>query len=402
MGVPGVYENVRKVDVASLYPSIMLQYDIYDKKKDPERKMLKMLEYFRDERLKNKQLTKETGDQYYDDLQAAQKIMINSMYGFMGAGYLLYNYPFGASEVTRYGREILLKGVEWATGHTLEKTVKGIRNEGKENEEKSYHWVVGKSVNGMGKGYTLVNVDTDSFSVTNGVRPTNDEFANEIDELNSIYPELIAWEDDGVFDKVIVVKAKNYVLQSGEKIKYKGSSLTDQKKEPILKKLLQDTIDVLLDDCISNDYIQTLYKNYCVDALNPKDINEWVVKKTITKPVLNPERLNEQKVLDACNRAIDAKVIPGIQEGDKVWLYQAIDGEKQKITKGEPVFLKDGTPKMEENKILKFPELYNNDHDKWHYVKRVHATLCILENVLDMSTLEKYHLKSKRKLLEAL
>lgn len=399
MGVPGVYENVLKVDVASLYPSIMLAYEIYDKQKDPNRHMLGMLEYFRDQRLENKRLAKETGEQYYDDMQAAQKIMINSMYGFMGAGYLLYNYPIGAAEVTKYGREILLKGVEWATGHTLEKVVKEIKNEGKENEEIKYHWIVGDKV-GMGKGYSLVNVDTDSFSVTNGNRPTDAEFADQINELNTLYHKLIVWEDDGIFDKVIVAKAKNYVLVSGDKIKYKGSSLTDQKKEPALRKMLEEAINALLDK--DSEALNIIYKKYCKMALNPTDIKSWTVKKTITKPVLNPQRANEQKVLDACNEAIGKGVIPNIQEGDKVWLYQAIDGEKQKIVKGEPVFLKDGTPKMVENTILRFPELHKNDHDKWHYVKRVYATLNILENVLDMSKFEKYHLKSKRKALESL
>lgn len=399
MGVPGIYENVRKVDVASLYPSIMLQYEIYDKEKDPNKNMLYMLKYFRDERLKNKKLTKDTGDKYFDDMQAAQKIMINSMYGFLGAGFLLYNFPKGASEVTRHGREILLKGVEWATGHTLKKVIKQIRNKGKENEEIRYEWIVGDKVdNPSGHSFELVNVDTDSFSITNGLRPTSDEFNNQIEELNSIYPELIVWEDDGIFDKVIVVKAKNYVLKTGDKIKYKGSSITDQKKEPMLIGFLHEVIDHLIEG--TQDCIPKAYKAFCQHALKPDNIKQWCVKKTITSAVLNPARLNEEKVLDACNEAIKAGVIGKIQEGDKVYLYQAIDGEVQKVTKGEKVFLKDGTPKMVENKVLRFPELYNNDMDKWHYVQRVYNTLKILENVVNMDDIEKYHLKSKRNLLE--
>jgi len=246
MGVPGVYDNVLKVDVASLYPSIMLEYDIYDRKKDPKKNMLYMLNYFRDERLNNKRLTKETGDRYYDDMQAAQKIMINSMYGFLGAGYLLYNFPRGASQVTKKGREILLKGVEWATGHTLKKDVKSIRNKGKINEEVKYHWVVGDSV-GVGKGYRLVNVDTDSFSVTNGERPTSEQFLSLIDDLNSIYPDLIVWEPDGMFDKFVVIKAKNYIMKEADsdKLKYKGSSLTDQKKEPALQQMIKEIVEVI-------------------------------------------------------------------------------------------------------------------------------------------------------------
>lgn len=397
MGVPGIYKNVKKVDVASLYPSIMLAYDIYDNKKDPNRNMLKMLEYFRNERLANKKLAKETGDKYYDDLQNSQKIMINSLYGFLGAGYLLFNYPKGAAEVTRYGREILLKGVEWATGHTLTKAVKTIRNEGEENEEEKFHWVLGDKVCD-GLGYKLVNVDTDSFSYTDNTKPTKELFTEEINKLNSLYPELIKWENDGVYDKVIIVKAKNYVLVKDSKVKYKGGSLTDQKKEPILLNLLEDIINCILDE--HETHLVPLYFTACKNALNPVDIKQWCTKKTITKSILNAERSNEQKVYDACQDAIKNGIIQGIQEGDKVYLYQALDGEIQAKAKGELVFSKKGEPKMVENRILKFPELFKNDHDRWSYVERVYDTVSILSNVLDMTIFPKFHLKKNRSQLE--
>lgn len=410
MGIPGVYKNVRKVDVASLYPSIMLEKDIYDKKKDPKRYMLQMLEYFREERLKNKALAAETGEQYYSDLEGAQKIVINSMYGFMGAGYLLYNFPKGAGQVTERGREILQIGVKWACGFELVKAVKSIKNEGKSNEEIKYHWIPGEKTD-EGMGYQLVNTDTDSFSVTNGTLPTKEDFANEIKELNKLYDKYIVWEDDSVFDKFIVFAAKNYVMQKNPqwckpkefnedgkvKVKYKGSSLTDQKKEPALIQFLQLSIDSILADEV--DKIPNIYKNFCYEALNATEIKRWCVKKTVTKSILNPERANEQKPLDACMEAIEKGITDGIQEGDKIYLYKAIDGETQKIAKGEPVFLKNGTPKMIPNEILKFPELYSKDHAGWHYVERVYKTLNIMDKVIDIDNFTKYHLKSKRKLL---
>lgn len=115
-GIPGVHKNVMRVDVASLYPSIMRQYKIYSKDKDPQGLFLKLVEYFTLERLNNKRLGKETGDRYYKDLEQSQKIAINSMYGFLGAGKLAYNYPAGAAAVTRHGREILTKSIKILTG----------------------------------------------------------------------------------------------------------------------------------------------------------------------------------------------------------------------------------------------------------------------------------------------
>jgi DNA polymerase, archaea type len=116
-GVPGIHRNVLRFDVASLYPSIIRQYKIFPEKKDEKKIFLEMVEYFTIERLKNKKTAKDTGDRYYEELQQAQKILINSMYGFMGAGKLNYNHPDGANEVTRYGREILKKAILWATGN---------------------------------------------------------------------------------------------------------------------------------------------------------------------------------------------------------------------------------------------------------------------------------------------
>jgi len=392
MGVPGIYDNVKKVDVASLYPSIMIQYEVYDKNKDPKRYFLDTVKYFTEERLKNKKLGKDTNEKYYKDLEQAQKIVINSMYGFLGTPGLLFNSPKKAAFVTRKGREILLKGVEWATGRTLEHVVKEIKNKGKPNEEKKYHWAIGPRVNNKGN-YTLVNVDTDSFSYTNGYPVDDDKFKAEVEDLNSIYPEHIRWEDDGIYDHFVVVAAKNYVtIEKGQtKVKYKGSSLKDQKKEPALSEFLKHLLDQLLTGmpmgCIE------LYEEYCREALNIKDINRWAVKKTITEAVMNATTTGGQKLLDAT-------ADEHISLGDKVWVYNAIDGQKQDIKKGELQYYKSGEPKMIQNEILKLCKDWDNDHNKWHYVKRCYQTLSILENVLDISKYKKYHLKTKRHLLD--
>lgn len=115
LGNPGIYSNCLKWDVASLYPSIILTYKVYDQDKDPKGNFLKIIEAFTKERLKNKKLAKETGDPYYEGLQNAQKIVINSGYGFMGATGLHFNCLEGADFITAKGREILTTAIEWAT-----------------------------------------------------------------------------------------------------------------------------------------------------------------------------------------------------------------------------------------------------------------------------------------------
>lgn len=119
-GKPGIYTNCLSFDVASLYPSIMLQYEVCEPAKDPKGYFLKSLDYFTKTRLEYKKLAKTTGNQYYDDLQNAFKILVNSYYGFMGSTGLLFNAPDKASFVTEKGREILSKAIEWATGKAAE------------------------------------------------------------------------------------------------------------------------------------------------------------------------------------------------------------------------------------------------------------------------------------------
>lgn len=118
VGIPGAYKNCVRWDVASLYPSIILTYKIYDRDKDPKGYFLKMMQTFTTERLKNKKLAKETGNPYYKDLEQSGKIFINSGFGFMGASGLNFNSPPNAGLIMNYGRKILLKAVNHFTGLT--------------------------------------------------------------------------------------------------------------------------------------------------------------------------------------------------------------------------------------------------------------------------------------------
>jgi DNA polymerase I len=115
-GVPGVHKNVFKIDVQSLYPSIIISHRLCNRDKDPQELFLKIIEFFTEERIRNKERFEQTGDRYYSDLSDSQKIVINSMYGFLGAPKLNYNSPEDASKVTEIGRSILKQAILYASG----------------------------------------------------------------------------------------------------------------------------------------------------------------------------------------------------------------------------------------------------------------------------------------------
>jgi DNA polymerase, archaea type len=119
-GVPGVYKNVQKWDLAGLYPSIIRQYKIEDKAKDPLGNMLKIVDYVSEKRLFHKKVANETGSKYDRDMEQALKVIANSIYGFLGAQGLLFNSPECASEITRLARETLTQAIEWATSKSVD------------------------------------------------------------------------------------------------------------------------------------------------------------------------------------------------------------------------------------------------------------------------------------------
>lgn len=227
--------------------------------------------------------------------------------------------------------------------------------------------------------------DTDSISfVKKDQSPfTKEEMKQLLQEINEISPELIEWEDDDYYSSCVALKAKNYVMKktNGELV-IKGSSFKSSTKEPALRELQIELVNEMLGNN-DLDVITGIYRKYLEEAKNITDIKRWCVKKTYTEKVQESERLNETKVKDAINEGITKGVLSSIQQGDKVYLYQTIDGIKQKHVKGVPqVYKKTGLPMTMDNKILRLVELYNYDGDAAHYMKRVEDTLYILETVL--------------------
>lgn len=336
-GTPGIYKHVYKVDVASLYPSIMLQYSIYDKAKDPDGYFYNMVDYFTTERLKNKKLSRETGNPYYKDLEQAQKIFINSAYGFLGAPGLNFNSPNLAAEVTRRGRDILNKGIEWAT----------------------------KS------GFSIINADTDSFSYSTGEKISDVMFQYDIVRLNSEFPNMINWENDGYYETFVVIKAKNYILFDGTTVTIKGSALKATMKEQALKRFIDEIIDCMVLD--QKEKIYDLYNYYAcsISNINADNIKKWCSKKTITKSVLNPKRTNESRIQDAIGEK-------KVAEGDKIFVF------------------------FEGKTTLCLAENFKGKIDADTLYKKLYKTLEIFETVLDISMFPNYALKKNKDALSRL
>lgn len=336
VGSPGIYNNCIKWDVASLYPSIMLTYEIYPKEKDPNLYFKTILEFFTVGRLNNKRLSKETKDPYYKQLEQSQKIFINSAYGFLGASGLLFNDPPAAASVTQKGREILTQAIDWS----------------------------------LGLKFKLVNADTDSIMVSNSNVLSKEEVVNLTKELNSLFPDTINWELEAVFSKVIVVAPKNYVLYDGEKIAYKGSALKASTKEPALKEFIKNILTVIIEnEHVQDDTYKFIYSKYVKEIMEVKDITRWASRKTVTDNVLNAKRTNEQKVLDAIENSEYA-------EGDRIYCY----------------FKSDNSLGLAEN--------FNGDYSRDKLLEKLYKTALVFEPIIDKCLFVNYKLKKNKAILE--
>ncbi len=392
-GIPGIYSNVSKWDAASYYPSTVLAFKIHDKKKDPKAYYYEMVKYFTEKRFEQKAEYKRTGDEYFNDLQSSSKTFINSAYGLLGTPGLNFNSFENASLITKCCRKGLQKCIIWATGKDANYWWEDYSEE---QDFSDYDFIDKKSqlsVDEMPKhNWKLVNIDTDSlsFAKQDDSEWTDAEQEMIFEQINQIM--YSPWEDDGLFDRFVVLKAKNYAMRElgKDKIKIKGSSLIDAKKEPALREMMKKLVTNFINKDL--DYV-SVYHQYLREALDITDISRWAVKKSITEKLIEGNDTAKKKVLAALGDR-------PYQVGDKVYLYNCIDGMIQKIEKGEPKFLKSGEPKMIENKIVRLSENFDGDYDKIHYVKRVFKTMEIFKNIIDMDQILNYSLKKNIPKLE--
>lgn len=122
-GIPGIYKNCFKMDFSQLYPSIMMQFGVYDKFKDPDAYFKQIVIHFANARQEQKRKYKETNNIHYYYLEQVSKVIANSCYGFLGAPGLAYNSPEQAAFITEKGREYLEYSIEYFTSQKAEKWI---------------------------------------------------------------------------------------------------------------------------------------------------------------------------------------------------------------------------------------------------------------------------------------
>jgi DNA polymerase I len=213
----GVARNVWHCDIASLYPSVMLQFDCFPVTDQLQifRHLLTDLRTFRLEAKAQMQAaSKENNRQRWHHLHALQntfKILINSFYGYLGFAQGHFADFEAAARITQIGRELLQKMIDWLNA----------------------------------RGAQVIEVDTDGIYFV----PPPDANADELrDALAKELPPGIEVEFDEQFEAMFSYKAKNYALLAREgEVIIKGGALKSRGLEKFQRVFLEEMIKLIME-----------------------------------------------------------------------------------------------------------------------------------------------------------
>ncbi len=230
----GVARNVWHCDVASLYPSIMLEFDCFPATDQLQifRHLLTDLRAFRLEVKANMRSSKNPKEQqHFRALQNTFKILINSFYGYLGFAQGHFADFDAAARVTQIGRDLLKQMIDWLNGQgakVIEVDTDGI------------YFVPPGDSELVGQPHRLPS-DQGSRSAC----PTIETLQRGLTE---ILPAGIEVEFDEQFEAMFSYKAKNYALltKDGEVI-IKGGALKSRGLEKFQRVFLEQMIKLIME-----------------------------------------------------------------------------------------------------------------------------------------------------------
>jgi DNA polymerase elongation subunit (family B) len=320
----GYSRNVLKLDYSSLYPSIQLVHDVFPSC-DVTGAMKSMLKYFRDTRIKYKNLAGEykTIDPKlaisYDRKQLPIKIFINAFFGSLSAPHV---FPWGdidmGEQITCTGRQYLRQMIMYFMNRgyvPLVMDTDGVNFE--TPQDRVDYKYIGKGLNGLvkeGKEYVGAEADVAEY--------------NDLFMRNEMGLDI-----DGVWPATINVARKNYALLTDKgKVKLTGNTIKSKKLQTYVAEFLDKGLRMLLDGKGSeflDFYYEYVNKIYNREIPLSKIANKARVKQSlddykvhITKTTKSGSMMSRQAHMELL---LQANKNPGL--GDTI--YYVNNGEKK-------------------------------------------------------------------------
>jgi len=238
----GVAHNVWHCDIASLYPSVMLQFECFPATDQLQifRHLLTDVRAFRLEAKAEMRAEQDPARQHH--LQALQntfKILLNSFYGYLGFAQGHFADFDAAARVTQIGRDLLKKMIDWLNAHGAQVV---------EVDTDGIYFVPPQRTDAVAA--SLRDADKETATDKNAAHraAAKDE---EIERLRAglarELPSGIDVEFDEQFEAMFSYKAKNYALltKDGDVI-IKGGALKSRGLEKFQRVFLEEMIKLIM------------------------------------------------------------------------------------------------------------------------------------------------------------
>jgi len=315
----GVIPHVVKADVASLYPSIMLTFDVTARSDRDLNAILTILRYLMERRLYHKAEARRLDPAdplraYHDALQGAVKILINSFYGSLGNAVNLFADADAAADVTRHGRDILLKMLA-----ALEE-----------------------------RGVELIEADTDGVLFATPSDWTEKDERALVAAVSAALPEGINIEHDGRWERMYSYMEKNYALMDYEGVlTIKGSSFRSSRNEFYGERFFRAVLPLVMRGAMAE--ARGLYLDTVAQIRShAMPVQDLCVSTRLTKSPRDygaaGRKEESYEVMKAAGRSWS--------QGDRISYYQATRGKRKLV------------------------DDFADDYDVEHYVRKLNAAYC--------------------------
>ena len=291
----GILGPIVYADVESLYPSIMLSYNICPKS-DELRVFPGVLNDLKELRFKAKDKSREEKElghtslaANFDAMQSSFKILINAMYGYLGFSSGIFNDFIEADKVT-------------ATGQSLAKKM---------------------IFDFEARGCKVIEVDTDGILFIPSADITTEfEERKLVSEVSKLMPQGINIGFDGRFKKMISYMKKNYALLDYDNVMtLKGSSLTSRSGEKFGRDFVRRGFEMLLtEDIIGLHALFIEYKEKI--QRHELDVSEFSKTETLRNSIEQYlEDVKSGKRSKSITYEIALKAGMKISKGDRITFY---------------------------------------------------------------------------------
>ncbi len=224
----GLARNVVKADIASLYPSVMRAFNI-GSSCDELGVLLSLVKQMLSRRLEHKRLAKLEKNTHHDAMQAALKLVLNSAYGYLGAGQMaLFADRRAADQITQTGRDIL----ENVIGQLRDAQVQ------------------------------LLEADTDGVFFASSL---NEKTARDlVRKISDSLPEGITLEFDDLYLAMLSHDIKNYgLLRTDSTVQLRGVNFHSSRFEPAMQEFTNKIVRAALEnnpEAMQRIYLETRKK----------------------------------------------------------------------------------------------------------------------------------------------